>query len=333
MKTDSPFCTDHKLIWDSVPDQWKIIFKKNLIFQSEMITEQMSQSKFAARYYDMETYWKVFFSNRNVNLTLTTEDYSQLLLLKKLKCGGTKIDDLELLPRLGLKNLEYLDCNHTEINNIEALYNFNALKTLEIEYTNVADLSPLRACRNITQLYISSTRVSEINTLSHLPNLTNLDLNNTAVNDIGSLAGLLQLETLVINGSIGIQDISPLNALKRLVKLDISNTGVDSIENLRGNNNLQILVAGDLDINSIDAVREMPELESLYINNSRRAIDLACLKGVKNLKALYIGGTEVINPEVILDIRSLVILFHSNLPQDLCDKLITVNPTCTITKH
>jgi Leucine-rich repeat (LRR) protein len=330
---DSPFCTDHKLIWDSVPEQWKIIFKKNLIFQSEMIIEQTSQSKFAARYYDMETYWKVFFANRNVDLTLTKEDYSQLLLLKKLKCGGTKIDGLELLPLLGLNNLEYLDCNHTEIDNIDALYDFNDLKSLEIEYTNVADLNPLRACRNLTQLYVSSTRVSEINTLSHLLSLTNLDLNNTAVNDISPLAGLHQLETLVINGSINIQDISPLSTLKRLVKLDISGTSVDSIENLRGNNSLQILVAGDLDINSIDAVRDIPNLESLYINNSSRPIDLACLKGSKNLKALYIGGTEVINPEVILDINSLVILFHSNLPQDLCDKLIAVNPTCMITKH
>ena len=146
-------------------------------------------------------------------------------------------------------------------------------------------------------------------------------------------SSLQQIETLVMNGSIGIHDISPLSGLKKLVKLDISGTGVDSIESLRGNNNLQILVAGELDINSIDAVREMPGLESLYINNSKRGIDLACLKESKNLKALYIGATEVINPEVILDIRSLAILFHSNLTQDLCDKLMTVNPTCAITKH
>lgn len=330
MKNDD---AEYELIWDSVPEQWKVIFKKNLIFQSEMITEQISQSKFAARYYDMDTYWQVFFPNRNVELTLTKEDYSHLLLLKKLKCGGTKIDDLELLARLGLKNLEYLDCNHTEINNINALYNFNALKTLEIEYTNVADLSPLCACRNMTQLYISRTKVAEVNTLSHLPNLTNLDLNDTDVDDIGSLADLHQLETLVMNGSHNIHDISPLGTLKKLVKLDISRTGVNSIESLRGHNNLQILIAGDLDIKSIDAVSEMPMLESLYINNSHRVIDIECLTEAKNLKALYIGGTEVINPDVILDIRSLVILFHSNLPQDLCDKLIAGNPTCTITKH
>jgi Leucine-rich repeat (LRR) protein len=333
MKTDNSFCPDHRLIWDSVPEQWKVIFKKNLIFQSEMITEQISQSKFAARYYDMETYWKVFFLDRKIDLTLTPEDYSKLLLLKKLKCGGTKIDDLELLQRLGLQNLEYLDCNHTEIDNIEALYNFNALKTLEIEYTNVADLTPLRACRSMTQLYISSTRISEINTLSQLPNLINLDLNDTVIDDLSSLAGLHHLETLVMNDSTHIHDISPLSSLKKLVKLDISRTRVNSIESLRGHNNLQILVAGDLDINSIDAVSEMPMLESLYINNSRSVIDLACLKEVKNLKALYIGGTEVINPEVILDIKSLVILFHSNLPQDLCNKLTVVNPACTITKH
>src|SRR5437879_2806372 len=93
--------TTREALWESIPTPWKIIFKKNLIFQSELIVEQQSQSKFAARYYDMDTYWQVFFPQREVELSLTEEEYLRLLALKRLKCGGTKVDSLSTLSNLG----------------------------------------------------------------------------------------------------------------------------------------------------------------------------------------------------------------------------------------
>jgi Leucine-rich repeat (LRR) protein len=320
-------------LWESVPTPWKIIFKKNLIFQSELVVEQQSQSKFAARYYDMDTYWQVFFPQREVDLSLTEEEYLRLLALKRLKCGGTKIVSLSILPKLGLECLEYLDCNHTNIDSLQALANFDSLRTVELEYTAVSDLSPLRSCADLAQVYFSSTNVVDIGVLAELPRLVNVDLNDTKVDDISALGCLPDLETLVMNGCASVKDLTPLGNSRALVKLDISGTGITSLASLSNHRNLQILVAGGLDIDAIEAVSMIPSLESLYINNARNVIDLKCLRHSKSLKALYIGGVTVTGVEALLDIKSLTILFHSNLPQSFCDQLGSVNPDCSITRQ
>jgi Leucine Rich repeats (2 copies) len=324
---------NREALWESVPTPWKIIFKKNLIFQSELVVEQQSQSKFAARYYDMDTYWQVFFPKREVDLSITEEEYLQLLALKRLKCGGTKVDSLSILPKLGLECLEYLDCNHTNIDSLQALTNFDNLRTVELEYTAVSDLSPLRSCADLSQLYFSSTNVIDIGVLADLPRLTNIDLNDTKVDDISALGCLPNLETLVMNGCANVKDLTPLGNSRALVKLDISGTGITSLASLSNHRNLQILVAGGLDIDTIEAVSAIPSLESLYINNARNVIDLECLRHSKSLKALYISGVTVTGVEALLDIDSLTILFHSNLPQSFCDHLGYVNPDCSITRQ
>jgi hypothetical protein len=324
---------NREALWESVPNPWKIIFKKNLTFQSELIVEQQSQSKFAARYYDMETYWQVFFPERQVDLSLTEEEYLRLLALKRLKCGGTKIDSLSILPKLGLDYLEYLDCNHTHIDSLEELSSFERLRTVEVEHTAVSDLSPLGSCSDLTQLYFSSTNVVDIGVLAKLHRLANVDLNDTKVGDISALGCLPNLETLVINGCANVEDLTPLGKSRALLKLDISATGITSLVGLSDHRNLQILVAGGLDIDTIEPVSAIPSLESLYINNARNVMNLECLRHSKSLKALYIGGVTVLGVEALLEIPSLTILFHSNLPQSFCDQLVSVNPQCSITKQ
>lgn len=319
--------------WEAIPSQWKEIFKKNLIFQTELVTQQHSQSKFAARYYDMDTYWQVFFPRRSLDLSITAAEYEQLLKLTKLKCGGTKVDSLVILAELGLVGLEYLDCNHTKIESLDELARIDTLLTLEIEYTAVSDLSPLRSSAGLRQLYFSHTKVIDIGILAQLPALTNLDFNDTGVSDLSALHGLSYLQTLVMNGCSEIRDLSALGHSQALVKLDISRTGIASLADLETHSHLQILVAGELDISSVDVVRELPDLESLYINNTRNTIDLDSLRSSKSLRALYIGGTEITNVDALLDVESLEILFHSNLSDRFCKQLKIANPKCTITKQ
>jgi len=319
--------------WARIPSEWKTIFKKNLVFQKELVTEQAAQSKFAARYYDMDTYWRVFFPDRTVDLSVTPDELAQIRALRKVKCGGTKIDSLAPVTTLGLDDLEYLDCNHTNINSLDCLAAIPTLRTLEIEHTGVSDLSPIRSSAGLTQLYFSSTDVVDITPLADLPNLVNLDFNDTAVSDLTALEELGQLRTLVINGCKGVTNLESLGATESLVKLDISRTSVSDLHGLASHRHLQILVAGELDIDSIDVIADLPALESLYINNAGQPIDLGCLRSSPSLRALYIGGTEVRNADVILDIPSLEILFHSSLPTDLCEELHAERPQCAITSH
>lgn len=324
---------DPRIEWDRLPSEWKTIFKKNLVFQNELVTEQSSQSKFAARYYDMDTYWRVFFSDRSVEESVTDDELRQILSLKKVKCGGTKIDSLAPVAALRLDSLEYLDCNHTNIEELNDLGATFTLRTLEIEHTGVTDLGPIRSSPGLAQLYFSNTGVVDITPLADLPHLVNVDFNDTDVLDLAPLGSATTLQTVVMNGCRQVRDTAPLGAAESLVKLDISRTAVSSLNDLAAHRHLQILVAGELDIDNIEVVADLSELESLYINNATRPIDLACLRSAPSLRALYVGGTEVRNAQAILDLPSLEILFHSSLPSSLCRELRAERPTCAITSH
>src|SRR4051812_40770947 len=98
----SPPAITSEIAWHQLSPTWQAIFRKNLVFQTELVTEQASQSKFAARYYDMETYWDVFFPSRALEGPVTSDELTRIRGLKRLKCGGTQIDSLSPMVELGL---------------------------------------------------------------------------------------------------------------------------------------------------------------------------------------------------------------------------------------
>lgn len=329
----APPVISSEIDWHRLSPTWQAIFRKNLVFQTELVTEQASQSKFAARYYDMDTYWDVFFPSRALEGPVTSDELARIRGLKRLKCGGTQIGSLSPIVKLGLADLEYLDLNHTNVDDLSDLHALSNLRCVELEYTGVSDLRPLRTSPGLRQLYFSRTPVVDIAALADLGCLVNVDFNDTAVSDVAPLAALSTLETLVINGCGHVRDISALAKTHALKKLDISRTAVSDLAPLAEQRNLQILVAGELAIESIDVLGQLPVLESIYLNNARGTLDLAPLRTATRLRALYIGGTAVTNPKTLLELGSLEILFHSNLPDHLCREIQDANPACVISKQ
>lgn len=129
-----------------------------------------------------------------------------------------------------------------------------------------------------------------------------------------------------MNGCIKVSELGGLTSTTELFKLDITGTGLTSIDGLAGHSKLRVLLAGNLSLDGIDVVGNLPVLESLYLNNARHQLDLACLESCPSLKALYIGGTLVRNSEVLLEMPSLTMLFHDGLPETLCAELSRALP-------
>lgn len=122
--------------WDAVPPMWKVILKKNLIFQTELMAIQRSQSKFAARYYDMDTYWRRLFGGREIDLDITKDEFEQIQRLEKINCDGTQVEDLAILRDLGLDALKTIDCSRTAIGRIDELAGLERLAILAFEYAS-----------------------------------------------------------------------------------------------------------------------------------------------------------------------------------------------------
>ncbi len=108
--------------------------------------------------------------------------------------GDPKFSDLT--PLAGLKNLQTLWLESTQVTDLTPMAGLKNLQTLSLDFTQVSDLTPLVGLKNLQTLVITSTQVKDITPLEELTNLRRLDLGSTQVSDITPLAGLTNLQSL-----------------------------------------------------------------------------------------------------------------------------------------
>ncbi len=134
---------------------------------------------------------------------------------------------------------------------------------LLLDLKNNPDLTDIRALRGVklTGLDLRGSKVADISVLKELP-LTELSLVNTPVASLGPLRGM-KLRRLGLSGT----KVTDLSALQDLPLEELSLNG--------------------LDISDISVLRHMP-LERLYLLNCRKLERLSALRGLKQLKELWL---------------------------------------------
>jgi len=103
--------------------------------------------------------------------------------------------------------------------------------------------------------------------LKYCTDLVALDIGHAHVHDISALSGLTKMKYLVI-ALMDIEDISPLANLKELVYVEAFYNMLDDddLDVFLGMKNLKYLNVGGNDIHDIDVLKQMTQLERLWVN-------------------------------------------------------------------
>ncbi|NVB43342.1 hypothetical protein G6O69_36290 [Pseudenhygromyxa sp. WMMC2535] len=140
--------------------------------------------------------------------------------VSELKLQGLGFDDLDFIA--GMPALADISLIGTEVADISALAQANALERFESSSSPVVDLSPL-AAKGLHTLTCSGSQLEDISALATMPALAHVELSFNAVTDLGPLAELPALTSLVLSHSL-VSDLSPLSSVPTLDELRVEST-------------------------------------------------------------------------------------------------------------
>ncbi len=212
-----------------------------------------------------------------------------------------QIDEITIL-NIPYANIEYLD-------GIEA---FSALRILNLEGNKVKDLSPLQTLNHLETLILQDNEITDLeainlDSLKDLVSLRELNLrhnvlrpneqessNEYRISDISLLTEFTQLEKLILRDN-HIQDISPLSSLTNLLYLDLSlnpllDTELTALSNL---NQLKYLNLRETNITDISVLTSLSSLTYLNLHSNINIDTLAPLDHLTNLETLIIQNVPV----------------------------------------
>ena len=190
-------------------------------------------------------------------------------------------DNLQLLSKMELDNLFWINLSNNKIKNIECIKNsLKNIKFLILEYNNIKNLSlngNFPFIKNLEYLYLGSNSIENISFLSknNLIYLTHLSLYNNKISDISALkyCSFPSLETLNLS----------YNQIKNISYLD--KVEIENLTNLYLNNNkisdinvfqkvfplLEILNLENNEIYDINVFNRVPfeySIKELYLDNN-----------------------------------------------------------------
>ncbi len=213
---------------------------------------------------------------------ITPEDLGRLTELNVHYKFIQSLEGLELAV-----NLQKLVASGNSIEDITPLAPLVNLRYLDLHWCRISELAPLTNLRNLQSLYLYDNHIFHIDALQGLKNLEHLQVDQNIITDLKPLQGLTNLRTLIVGGytdnPVGshtaemygnpywddIKDISPLSSLIKLEYLCISDHGIESIEAVRNMKDLEKLVLsaiyGPGKIRDLAPLAELPKLHEVYL--------------------------------------------------------------------
>jgi internalin A len=224
-----------------------------------------------------------------------------------LDLSGLQLSDLP--PELGcLTRLKKLDCNRTQVTDLEPLREFASLEYLNCCSTNVSSLEPLRGLTSLHNLDCSHTKVTNLEPLRALTNLQGLNCGDTQISDLEPLRGHANLISLSCDQT-QVNDLEPLRGLNNLKILNCTNTQVSNLEPLRGLanrglTNLKTLVCAATKVTDLEPLRVLTNLQHFYCIGTQVS-DMEPLRGLKCLVDLNFSGTLINDLEPLRGLTNL----------------------------
>jgi serine/threonine protein kinase len=226
-----------------------------------------------------------------------------------LNAAGANSTDISGIRGIQFTTITFAGCARLE--NIGAI-DVTKLESLDLSGTRVTDLSPIRGAPKLSSLNLANTLVVDLLPLDKVP-LTDLNLSNcVAVADISRLkdAKLARL-------NLWKTQVRDLSALKdqpvALLNIERSRVQQSDLDSLKGNETLTTLFAAETSVRSIAGLINSPiefldlrgslvtdlgpltnkAIHTLLLDRCRNVKDLKPLTGMRSLKVVALGNTDV----------------------------------------
>ncbi|MDD4848788.1 MAG: leucine-rich repeat domain-containing protein [Bacteroidales bacterium] len=350
--------------WNSMPDNWKKIWKETLKIKSNPDNDQLHQ---------MVILKDLDFSFRKIN---NIDCLSQMLMLENLNVASNDITNLSALanlstlisinfsktkvnditPLLKHKSLTTILCNETPITNLELLKSLKELQLIECDQCSIKDekvyqihqdnpqcLIIYRTSKNKLwwdnlseawkKVFIADHNIETPDKyqLQKMLNQSTINVkDNRSITNLNCLAPMLYLDKLIIaNTSItSLEEIVNKTSIKYL---DLSNNPIELIDNLSNLQNIDTLILENTPVKKIDVVSHLPKLK--YLNFSGTQIkNLKPLLSATQLISIDFNNTGVTNISPLLNLPNLrqMKAFRTKVSVGKIDEFKQANPQCEV---
>ncbi len=189
---------------------------------------------------------------------------TRLRHLEELRIGGMDMrsaSERELAELRHLRNLRRLHLdNNPELHDIEALTEFDSLRSLSLRNTDVSELAPIVRLARLRELDLRETSLSRasLTPLTRLGALERLNLRGAGVRDIAPLGDLTGLRYLNLHSNPGIESLEPLRELTRLETLILRNVPIEEdLEVIADMRNLRRLNIRNTGVRELDVLADL----------------------------------------------------------------------------
>lgn len=246
--------------------------------------------------YDRDAYFTTtrWNGHASVPALARVENYE----LVYLETGEGTVTSMEQLAKL--TGLETLCLEDQPLTNLAGIEKLSSLKQLKVSYCkNLTDISAAFLLDRLERLEVNNTAVSSLQGIENLPRLRYLDVQDTGITDLAPLArgdysysAKAGGATLMLSGT-GSSDPAFLSGFPYISCLNLQDTGLDLYATLHSmaGCRLETLYLSKVPNNeTVQLLKQFPELTSLTIYDSPKVTDLSPLLQLENLQFVQLNG-------------------------------------------
>ena len=179
----------------------------------------------------------------------------------------------------------------TDSVDVNQLYKFVEIDSLDISGQALVDLSPLEALRNLKYVNISNTQITKLGPISNVTFLEHLDVSNTRTADIQFIKYSDRLKHLDISNT-KIEDISELINLKTVRSLKADKTPIMNFAVLNEFDSLKSLSLAESGFNNAENIKDLIKLQDLNLSKNY-LINFSSLDQLISLRVLNLSETNI----------------------------------------
>jgi hypothetical protein len=291
--------------WNSLPQEWQTIFRSLTLLDPLPATEQLHKA--------------VKLKRIDISGKADITALSPLVMLKDLEfldCSGSGIENL--WPLTGLTGLRVLDCSHTEVESCDPLRDLEKLEKLNISHTKISDIHCLSAIMGLKELDISGTQVSRIAVFTGMgPGLVYADNSLVGLPEVvhykkGNPSGLVVYQTEALQAWWDGLPASWREALSAAADVKTP-PGKEDLQQIADTEEADL--GSHKDLGSLNPLRKLYRLRSLKMNDTQLQ-DLSPLTEMLSIAFLDASNNPITNIAPLAGLHELKHLYLRNTPID-----------------
>ena len=249
--------------------------------------------------------------------------------LESLDLYNNEIDDLTHFNMFRFsKKLKTINLSNNNIDNIDALINFDDLETLYLHGNKICNHTDIHTALfphrlTLTLLSLGSNCLTHIPDLSYMMNLHTLDLQHNKISNSPDDVLPTSLTTLDLDNN-ALTSVPPVSTLTHLTYLYVSRNKITSIDDVVFPSSLSRLDVYSNNIKTVTTIKftdpSSSNLKTLYLyNNPLTSISADAFKDLKHLTYLYLHNTRLTRlPLTLAHLTNLDTLAIYNNPDLTC---------------